>query len=119
MAGALHVLIFAGFLVLSVRSRTLAHTPAALALLVLHGLFGSGDNWFSVFRPMSDRVRAVLPDLAGRIQVPAGLSELRFRRLPDGVYRLAPAASRPAGHVGPAPAERARRQLFCRRSLCP
>jgi esterase len=32
-------------------------------IVILHGLFGSGDNWVSVARSLSDKYHIVLPDL--------------------------------------------------------
>jgi len=39
-------------------------------LFILHGLFGSGDNWNSVARGLEDRWRVVMPDLANHGQSP-------------------------------------------------
>lgn len=32
-------------------------------LFILHGLFGSGDNWMSIARRLSEQYRVILPDL--------------------------------------------------------
>lgn len=40
-----------------------ASTGAGLPVIILHGLFGSGDNWAGVAKKLSNRFRVLLPDL--------------------------------------------------------
>jgi pimeloyl-ACP methyl ester carboxylesterase len=43
---------------------------SGLPLIILHGLFGSSDNWVSIAKGLSDRFTVLLPDLRNHGQSP-------------------------------------------------
>lgn len=43
---------------------------AGPTLIILHGLFGSSDNWVSIAKSLSDRFSVILPDLRNHGQSP-------------------------------------------------
>jgi len=45
-------------------------TGSGPAIVILHGLYGSSDNWFSIARELKDRFTVYLPDLRNHGQSP-------------------------------------------------
>jgi esterase len=57
-------------------------------LIVLHGLFGSSDNWISIAKSLSDRFTVILPDLRNHGQSPH--SQIHdYNSMKEDLYELA------------------------------
>jgi esterase len=57
-------------------------------LVILHGLFGSSDNWVTFGRQLSDHYQVIIPDMRNHGQSPHS-DHWEYTAMADDIYQLA------------------------------